>query len=363
VALAREYARAAMAIAAELRARRSVTQAQLNVVYEAATRFDRGSYPYARDAVAAAREWTDVLRSVNEKLQYELAMEEKAAEEQAARRRAAEQRRAEDLARRAAAEALAQTAVTHRFSQFTADDVFDPAKIAEAFELAPADMVFTVVYGRLGRRYGAMLPGCNESTEAKPRLVEADFRHNGQASGIEISGPTPGLVEGTPVLIWTRDGNDGVVVTADGASWSVTRVDTFVRGIPAASAWPTAVGDPCLSPEAIARLEELGHVAAGTHANITALVDAADRCAERTWAAAQPQFDANDRANITDSTRGNRYSMLLDKIDAKVVRSCAGPRKKLETALTAVARQRVQARQAALAAIRLRLQRGDAAAP
>ena len=363
VALAREYARAATALAAELRARRPVTTAQLNVLSAIVMRFRIESIGVVPHAVYAAIEWGDTLRSVNTKLQYDLEMEARGAAERTERTRAAEQRRAVDLARRAAAESLAQTAITHRFSQFTAEDSLDPAKIAAAFELAPADIIYTVRYGRSGRRYSSVLPSCTESTEAKPRAIAVDWRHNGQNSSTEISGPTPELVEGTPVLIWTRDGDRGVVVTADGAAWRVSSLDVFVRGIPAATGWPTSIAAPCLSPEAIAELEKVGQVAAGTSAKIAALDDAAFRCAVRTWASAQPQFDANDRANITDSTRGNRYSMLLDRIDAKVERTCAAPRKKLEAALTAVVAQRLQARMAALAAITLRLQRGDAPAP
>lgn len=246
--------------------------------------------------------------------------------------------------------------VMGQFLDVTLEDSKDPAKIAAAFERAPIDLVYSKNKGaRLSLQpfEGAPGSGCRNGETTK---IEAGWYHNGEASSLEIFDANVDETAGVPLLIWKRDGNTALVVSLDGLRYTTEQLDkTLMKGAPPRASWPKAPHLVCLTEEMATRLVEQGALDAALVAKAEKTREASEACVSRTWKSGEREIAANDMANITQNTRANRYSALLDKYTNKVERSCAGQRKSYEAAMLAVmtsyAKPRVEALAAATAAL------------
>ncbi|HVV86382.1 MAG TPA: hypothetical protein VHE35_25170 [Kofleriaceae bacterium] len=248
---------------------------------------------------------------------------------------AAEQRkRAADTVAAAGAARAAELASTvmGRFPDFTDADASDPAKIAEAFAKAPAELVHTMKLG-----------GTAVCDHGEGKTITAAWIHNGESSGLQMYGEPYRDGTGVPVLVWSRHGGRLVVVTLDGRRLEVEDAKELVQGIPPRESWPTAPRDTCLNDQAV---DALGPAPA----ELTKARDEAQACAHKVWQGGEAAFAANDRANLTASTRANRYSALLDRYRAKVEHTCEKQRRAYEAAMLAVIRAHAAPREQALAA-------------
>jgi hypothetical protein len=244
--------------------------------------------------------------------------------------------------------------VMGRFLDVTLEDARDPAKIAAAFERAPAELVYSATKeARLSLETVGGARGCDTGDSAK---ITTSWRHNGEASGLEIYDANVDATQGVPLLIWQRQGNRALVVSLDGLRYTTEDVTKLMRGVPPRAGWPTSPHLVCVNNEMAVTLVERNELDAGLVAKAGKAMLAVGACVTRVWRSGERELAANDTANINPSTRANRYSALLDKYTTKVERGCAARQRAYETAMLAVIASYAKPRSDALAAATVALE-------
>ncbi|HEY4240572.1 MAG TPA: hypothetical protein VGM88_12200 [Kofleriaceae bacterium] len=250
-----------------------------------------------------------------------------------------------------AAAAIAATTVMGRLPEFTLDDSYRPEKVAEAFEKMPSELlVAEPARERFGTAHVERFPhepahAWCESGDGK--AVSSVWYHNGQASAVKMLAPAA-RGAGGPMLVWQRDTLRTVFVTMDGIRYealnSALPYDLLVKGLPARETWPTTPQDICIDGEGLGFVVDHQLASAGAIAKYKTADDALSRCIQKTWSSGDGAFAANATANVTASTRDNRYDALLDSYKSKVERACDGQRRAWQAAVEALSRDAAQPR-------------------
>jgi hypothetical protein len=194
--------------------------------------------------------------------------------------------------------------VTVRFPDLTADDASNPAKVAEAFRKATADMIFSVAEGPPAR-YAPTPAHENESAghgDYRPRAGEPAFRTTwvkAPEAWIEFrieEAKGRALPPRTAVLVWQKTSTTAVVVTPDGGRYEMDlycsacgklATPTLVRALGAPQNWPAPLQDVTLCGADIGFLEKIGLIAAGTAVALAKLRSEAEACAQATGSIAE----------------------------------------------------------------------------
>jgi hypothetical protein len=248
-------------------------------------------------------------------------------------------------AKRAAEQAAT---VMGRFPELTLADSLDQRKIAEAFARAPAEMIFTE-----GKPYSMVVQPiesfgpCQSGDDKK---IAASWYHNGEASSLEIRDGADHSMAGVPLLIWQRTGTLATLVSLDGLRYATADVTTLINTVPAKASWPAVPRLVCLDDEMVEALAKANAIDAAIAAKAETARAAVGACISRVWRSGERDFEANDTANITASTRANRYSALLDRYTNKVERSCARQKTAYEATMLAAMKAFAAPRAATLSA-------------
>lgn len=169
------------------------------------------------------------------------------------------------------------------------------------------------------RQYPQELPKVSKD------VIALDETHVVTQGGI-LSSRYPTLKRGTPgVIVWLT-GNDmrdkdkrTVFIALDGSvyvTFDKLRAAQFEPGIGPLGSWPEEVQNPFV-PNAFSGFSSEKHKIAHDKSH-----DAYDACEHRVAGQFQPEFRANDAANITSSTRANREKQIGERQEKAILSTC-----------------------------------------
>jgi hypothetical protein len=132
----------------------------------------------------------------------------------------------------------------------------------------------------------------------------------------------------TPGVLWAvGDGKDwnrevALFVAFDGGAY-VTALRVLAPGAGSPDAWPAPIQASAMSEESIKRLGQMGAIPDKVAKDVDAGSSAWFACVERAWVPSGPEFDANDLANVTDSTREIRANAIGARYERLARAKCA----------------------------------------
>lgn len=263
---------------------------------------------------------------------------------------------------KAKADAELATTVMGHLQDMTADDSYDPAKIADAFRRVPADLIVSEPKP-WSVRLEPFAKTANSCRAGEGKKITTEWYQNGDASSVEVFAAEEDPAAGVPLLIWQRTNRGAVLVSIDGLRYTTEHVDELVHGVPPREGWPKTPHQVCINDGMIEDLGPSGVLDAALVAKAAKARAAVGACVTRAWKAGDRELDANDTANITESTRANRRSAILERYGKRVEAACSGPRKAYQSAMLAVIAAHAKAREKALAAATAALAATPAAEP
>jgi len=126
-----------------------------------------------------------------------------------------------------------------------------------------------------------------------------------------------------PGLPWTKRGATVVFVTVDGGRYLVE--ESRIRTLEPLQEPLARSSHDVLMPQDVGILVKGGHLARRFDRSVPPLSAARDQykvCGEKLREAAEPRLEANDVANISDSTRANREDQILDGVNTQIAARC-----------------------------------------
>jgi hypothetical protein len=260
------------------------------------------------------------------------------------------------------AEEFAKKSVIARFPQFKPADAGNLAKVAEAYQLATADMVMHC--GEGCNAWYAPHPIEGQTGQGGLGFVSEKDLRDGPATEAEKKSPLakfngwlrPNYELGewthkmikwsslavfqlefkplepkTPVLVWNVAETDVVVVTPDGGRYWDSPLDSgdkpiFVPGAPPAAEWPKPLRNNLLHPEHIKELTRLGLVDQKLGTEYTAIQDKWSECVQKVFVPAQKEVEGNLAGGERPFTVSNKNKLLVRRYNTKAMSTCGGVR-------------------------------------
>lgn len=259
--------------------------------------------------------------------------------------------RAAAAAQKRELQTMQENTVTSKLAGYTAQDMYDDAKVAKAFAEAPPEL-FSVAAAKTNASSPALIymPTPNHKPEDAsvgytPKPGEPSYTVTWVRGKAVVLFPNyEEAPAGTVVLRWSGDpqGRMAVVAQDGGIYWGrsvALKMGTAAEKAPAPMPFTSvAAGD-------IEWFEKAGVLKAGTGAKLEKAREVAAACNAKVWKAADPKFAKIAKANILESARQNRLSDLRVKIGNKASKTCAKQLKAVQKQVDAVVKQRVAARQ------------------
>ncbi|MFO0678010.1 MAG: hypothetical protein U0169_15855 [Polyangiaceae bacterium] len=258
------------------------------------------------------------------------------------------------------AEALASVSVVKRFPKFKPEDSGDLAKVAEAFELATADMMMHATedggawYAPVGLpdgkgglgfvrekdlRQGPASEGEKKAPLAKfnawlrPDYEFGDWTHDVvKSSWLAIyQFDFKQLQPKTTVLVWNVDGSDVFVVTPDGSRyWDSPMANgekpTFAKGMTPVAEWPAPLRNNLLFREHVIELGKRGLVDKKAADEFESIHAKWGECAKKTFVGAQKELEGNLTNSPHPSAGSAKNDLVRRKYNEKAVQACGAKR-------------------------------------
>jgi hypothetical protein len=270
-------------------------------------------------------------------------------------------------------EKLIPISVRKKFSQFSAEDASNLAKVSEAFDKADAAMFVRYVErdpkGWLpnvmwtpnnisGISYG----GGEHQTETPWDKANGTglAKFGGMLKGYSqyksvgnhiflqtMKGYPPHLATNSPGVVWEVDSTSVVFVTLDGGRYSVDISNSALeKGAPIevgagpVNQWPPALQHSLTGITEISALAKVGAVPKKVVDDLSALDDEWNTCAQKVWKGAKTEFDKLQITDMHYGTRDGRVGQTITKWEDKVRKDCKAPIDKQEKALLSFIEQR-----------------------
>ncbi len=283
----------------------------------------------------------------------------------------------EKSAHQVIAEKLAAISVTKKFPQFKPEDAGNFAKVAEAWNLATAEMLMHCS-DRCGAWYAPYpVPQGGGNGKGGLGFVEESKMPQGPATEREKKAPlskfngwlrpnyefgdwTHQVVKSswltiyqfefrklqpkTPVLVWDVENDDVILVTADGSRYWDSPADNNGRphldpGVPQVGEWPAPVRNNLLFREHVAELGKAGLVDKKAADEIESIHSKWSECAQKVFVPAQKEIEGNLSAgNVQFFAAKNRNQIALRKYNDKAFVDCGA--KKAEQLLVDIITKR-----------------------
>lgn len=272
-----------------------------------------------------------------------------------------------------AAAELEPMSVVKRFPQFKPEDSGNLAKVAEAYQLVTADMLFRCAdhcgawyapfptsYGN-GRgglgfvkekdlkqgpateeekkgplaKYNAWLRADYEFGDWSHQVVKSSWLAIFQLAFKTLPGNAPGIV-------WNVDKTDVIFVTPEGGRYWDSAADygkpRFVKGLAPASEWPAPLQNNLLFREHVVEMNKQGLVDKKLADEVETIFSKWKECAQKVFVPAQKEIEANLTGNKHHYSATNTNSLVLRKYNDKAMQECGG--KRAETILAQILTQR-----------------------
>ena len=255
---------------------------------------------------------------------------------------------------------LELVAVVKKFPQFKPEDAGDLAKVAEAWQLATADMLVHCTEscaawyaphptkdgkGSLGFVEDKKLsqgPATEEEKKAglskfnawlRPDYEFGDWSHQVVKSSwlsifqLEFRQLRPK----TPALVWNVEGHDVFVVTAEGARYWESASDNmgrviFAKGVPPQAEWPAPLRNNLLFKEHVVEMNKRGLVDKKAADELQSIHEKWGECAKKVFAGAQKELEGNMTGPNHYYSAANRNNLVRRKYNDKAMAECGGKR-------------------------------------
>jgi hypothetical protein len=259
-----------------------------------------------------------------------------------------------------AAEEMEQLAVVKRFPQFKPEDAGDIAKVAQAYQLATADMLVhcgdncaawyaphPVKDGKGGLGFVdekklSQGPATEEEKKAplakfnawlRPDYEFGDWSHQVVKSSwlsifqLEFKRLQPKA----PALVWNVEHHDIFVVTPEGARYWESSADnngkpSFVKGVAPQAEWPAPLRNNLLFKEHVAEMNKRGLVDKKLADEFQTINEKWGECAKKVFAGAQKEIEANMTGPNHYYSASNRNNLVRRKYNDKAMAECGGKR-------------------------------------
>lgn len=261
-----------------------------------------------------------------------------------------------------AAEELAKKSVVARFPQFKPADAGNLAKVAEAYQLATADMVMHCaddcnawyaphpVEGQQGQgglgfvddkdlRDGPATEAEKKSPLAKfngwlrPNYELGEWTHHIiKWSALNVFQLEFKRLEAkTPVLVWNVAETDVIVVTPDGSRYWDSPLHNnekpvFLAGTPPVAEWPKPLRNNLLFAEHIKEMTRLGLIDQKLGTEYTGIQDKWNECVQKVFVPAQKEVEGNLAGGQRAFTVSARNKLLVRSYNTKAMATCGGNR-------------------------------------
>lgn len=256
---------------------------------------------------------------------------------------------------------LQTAAVVARLPTFKPDDSYDVSKIAAAFEaMTRADLVVTSSAGATDVFSAPFVYMPGPRLSSAPRVLReapADAKHGSHVDwafnddtvfGYALT-PLAKMPEGMPGFVWNIDSGRVVFVTLDGGRYVTD--EAHLQAASGAVSVPKELLHDALPLASVNDLVTGGHAPAAWRDDIAKALTAGEACSTKVSNAAKGEFAAIKVANITESTRKNRYDAVRSKLFDKQKKTCAAQKNAYAKAVYGAADARAKQRQTLLKAM------------